>query len=562
MPTPLQDLFQSNFETGTHKWNVDVFRRAYLYSGSQFDRVISRVRAGFSVLVYLPGNSMRAAAQVLRSQLGSVAWKEYGLADDKTKSIADVWRAYTGLFTSLSDWIRGADASLPYAIFHNLDMLADGRGGLDTSHEAKTALFFLTECSRSGVVLGLSDVSAGQLPETIRRPFGEEVWLDEIPLARFPYLVPLELGKKLAQKKKLPDGTAHPEAADGISHLELPDGTAYLLASRLRWTDPSRAMRIMDSIGATGGIENALAQITAHTMSVVYSDPASLGMIPPDGEAPPGYERTTIEALERSVIEPFKRWTAYVGNEPHVQVRSLPSGIIFYGPPGTGKSQLARWLASRIRVPFRQVSAADLKRADWGLTERLVRDLFRSARQAAPCMIVLDDADDLLRDREEMNGGLASAERGVVNAFLQEMEGFGGRLEGVLVVLTTNQYSRLDKAADSRLTLKFKVPYPLDKHQIGEIVIELGRHYGIKKWPDDILDRLKHIFFQPLEPVNENVEVPAVRYGMNDHLFSPREISAALRMMMSKGGVPGHEDVGRMERHYRDRTRDRIMGAA
>ena len=535
MATPLDELFHSDFDIGNHKWNIEVFRRAYDYPGSPFERVRYRLSCGFSVLVYLPGNCMRAAADVLRGRQGELSnatWKQYGLADESTKTIADVWRAYTGLLDTFTKLISGVR---PYAIFHNLDMLSDNHGGLDMSNEAKTALFYLTECSRSGVVLGLSDVSAGQLPEALRRPFGEEVWLEEIPVSRFPFLVPLELGEKLASGDSLPDGPAH------------------LLASRLRWIDPCRSVRIMRKISTANNIAEALAQVKSYTKSVEFSDPAAIRLDVPDDEgSPPGYERETIRALESVVIGPFRRWASYAGNEPEIQLRQLPSGIILHGPPGTGKSRLARWVAWRIGIPFRQVSAADLKEADWGLTERKVRDLFRSARRAAPCLIVLDDADDLLPDREALTGGLAGAERGVVNAFLQELEGFGSRLEGVLVVLTTNRFTKLDKAARSRLTLNFRIPYPLTRKQVSEIVLEVGRHYGIPKnaWAG-VLSQLEDVFFKPLRPVHENVGLEDGRRRMNADLFSPREISAAIRMMMSEAdGIPKGGDVERMERYY------------
>lgn len=542
MPTPISELFQSEHDIGSPQWNGAVFRRAYLYSGSPFERVVYRVRSGFSVLVYLPGNVMRAAAEVLSAQMRPVAWVEYGLAESKslvgskTVTYADIWRASTSTLSHLVNWLKGEDRSWPHAIFHNLDTLNDGHGGLDASNEARTALFYLTECSRSGVVLGLSDLAAGPLPEAVRRPFGEEVWLDEIPTARFPLLIPHQLGVGLA-------------GGSGV----LPDGPAYLLASRLRWTDPCRVVRILSDIAIVRDIGDALKQVTAHTRSVEFSDPANLRFDLPGGRSTPlGYEESTTKTIEKCVVDPYRRWSEYTGNEPEVELQKLPPGLILYGPPGTGKSRLARWMAFRIGIPYRQVSAADLKRADWGLTERLVRELFRSARRAAPCMIVLDDADDLLPDRSDLKGGLAGAERGVVNAFLQELEGFHGRMEGVLVVLTTNRRSRLDKAARSRLSLRFRVPYPLNRDQIREIVLELGRSHGIlpDQWRPDILTRLENRFFKSMRPVNEDIEEPEVRRFMNQDLFSPREISAALRMMLAAGGVPGDADVDRVEEYY------------
>jgi hypothetical protein len=535
----INELFYSDYDIGTPQWSSDVFRRAYLYPGSAFQRVVFRIRSGFSVLVYLPGNVMRAAAEVIRAQVGgAVPWMEHGQADSKITTYADIWRASTGLLAQLTNWLKGVDTMRPYAIFHNLDTLNDGHGSLDTSNEARTALFYLTECTRTGVVLGLSDLAAGPLPEAVRRPFGEEVWLEEIPMTRFHVLIPRELGQQLGWESTIPEGPAH------------------LLASRLRWTDPCRAVRILSEVTDASDIGDALSKVTAQTRSVEFSDPATLKFGLPNGfRTPPGYEESTIRLLEDNIVFPYHRWAEYTGSDPETQLHRLPAGMVLHGPPGTGKSRLAGWVASRIGIPFRQVGAADLKRADWGLTERLVRELFRSARRAAPCMIVLDDADDLLPDRDAIgDSGLAGAERGVVNAFLQELEGFRGRLEGVLVVLTTNRYNKLDRAAKSRLPLICKIPYPLTREQIRKIVIEIGRQYGVEpgSWTPGVLDRLEDFFFKPLRPVEKNVEDPEVRRTMTEDLYSPRDISAALRMMLpASGGTPTLADVDRIDDYYR-----------
>ena len=95
MPTQLNELFISDYEEGTHKWNVEIFRRAYLYPGGPFERVVNRIRTGFSVLVYLPGNCMRAAAQILCEVVSNKSWTEYGLPHGKTQTIADIWKAST-----------------------------------------------------------------------------------------------------------------------------------------------------------------------------------------------------------------------------------------------------------------------------------------------------------------------------------------------------------------------------------------------------------------------------------------------------------------------------------
>jgi Cdc6-like AAA superfamily ATPase len=521
-------------KTGSNEWNKEVFRRAFVVEANgrkgPFRHVIERLELGFSVLVYLPGNCMRAAAEVAKSS----GWKILGRLD-KADSLSELWKGYTGLFDDLKSWFTAA--TQPHAIFENLDMLSDGHGGLDQSNEAKTALLYLTECVRTGVVLGLSDLRAGELPDPIRRPFAEEVYLSEVSFDRFPSLIPKVLADTLAGQDQ-----------------QLSASAEWLLASRLRWTDPLRAVRVMESL-VTGIQEDnpdreailgrVLAKAAEATRTSRFVLPyTQAGRQIPE---PKGFEPETVRLLKSAFIEPYRKWAAYSGADSAAELRKLPRGLILFGPPGTGKTTLARWLTDSIGIPVCQVSAADLKRPDWGQTERLVEELFASARRAAPCAIILDDAEDLLRERSGLQGDLASAEGGVVSAFLRAIEGYSGPIEGVLVVLTTNQFFALDKAARSRLSRHIKVPYPLKKAQVEEIVRAAEMHYSFKL-NEDCAREITEFFWQPRQNTTEETESPGGRKKVASGLWAPRDILAAMQLMV--GDDPGGAGFTRMKAHY------------
>ena len=108
----------------------------------------------------------------------------------------------------------------------------------------------------------------------------------------------------------------------------------------------------------------------------------------------------------------------------------------------------------------------------FGDPERNVHRLFRDARRAAPCVLVFDDADNLMPDRSNLQGSVASTEQSVVNAFLQELEGFEEDSSGILVILTTNRYASLDPALRQRLGDPIRIPYVLSRKQI-EALLEV-----------------------------------------------------------------------------------------
>jgi SpoVK/Ycf46/Vps4 family AAA+-type ATPase len=171
-----------------------------------------------------------------------------------------------------------------------------------------------------------------------------------------------------------------------------------------------------------------------------------------------------------------------------------------------------------------------------------VRNLFRDARRAAPCVLILDDADDLLPDRNTVQGGVASAERAVVNEFLQQLQGMRGRLEGVLVILTTNRFKELDKAAKERLAMHLRIPYP-PEDQIGEILEALAEEldFDLSEVRDELIAR----FQRTIAPVKTPVRAVA-----EENHFSPREMQQAMRLL------EGWDDKHQLGQRYRPRKAD------
>jgi hypothetical protein len=526
---------------GTRVWQEAVFSRAFCGQMGPFTRVCQRLRAGFSVLVYLPGNCMSAAADHVKRAVTSGQWKEYGEHPGKG-SLADTWKAAGGIVEDLSAWLKGEGAANPHAIYHNLDLLGDGRGGVFGMIEAQTALFSIIEGTRKGVVLGLADSTAGRLPERLEGAFGETVWLTEIPRESFGFLVPVALADRIAVGDR--------------GDRQIPDGAAWLLTSRLRWTDPIRAVNIMVNAAEAGDWPAILDALWKATRSIDFEDPGAK----PDEIT--GVPDDTLDRLRRQIVLPFRQWLEFSGSpdEGESQLKRLVPGVVLYGPPGTGKTYLASWMARSLQLPVRVVSGTDIKAGLWGDAEKNIRRIFEEARRASPCVLVFDDADDLFPDRGQVQGSLAGAERGVVDAALQQLDGFAGRPSGVFVILTTNRLDAVDAAIRRRLKLKERIPYPLTPEQIEQLVRAVSGDYRYDL-DSDILERLTTRFLGPVAygAVGPHPTEPDERRGVDDNLFSPSEIQLAMQLLedLEKPEnyhdgryTPDAADVDRMERYY------------
>ena len=137
-----------------------------------------------------------------------------------------------------------------------------------------------------------------------------------------------------------------------------------------------------------------------------------------------------------------------------------PKGIILHGKPGTGKTYMAKALASESGVNFISVKGPQILSKYIGESEKGVRELFRLAKQASPCILFLDEIDSLTPRRSEDGSSSGVLDR-VIGQFLTEMDGIED-LKGVIVLAATNRIDLIDPALlrSGRFDLLFEVPLP------------------------------------------------------------------------------------------------------
>jgi cell division protease FtsH len=124
----------------------------------------------------------------------------------------------------------------------------------------------------------------------------------------------------------------------------------------------------------------------------------------------------------------------------------IPKGALLVGPPGTGKTLLAKAVAGEANVPFFSISGSDFVEMFVGVGASRVRDLFKQAKEKAPCIVFIDEIDAVGRARGKNVGFSSNDEReNTLNQLLTEMDGFGTN-SGVIVLAATNRADILDKA--------------------------------------------------------------------------------------------------------------------
>ena len=152
-----------------------------------------------------------------------------------------------------------------------------------------------------------------------------------------------------------------------------------------------------------------------------------------------GLEEAKVEVMEIvDFLKNPKKYTQLGGK--------IPRGALLVGPPGTGKTLLAKAVAGEAQVPFFSLSGSDFVEMFVGVGASRVRDLFRQAKEKAPCIIFIDEIDAIGRARGKSPSFSANDEReSTLNQLLTEMDGFG-RNAGVLVLAATNRADILDRA--------------------------------------------------------------------------------------------------------------------
>ncbi|MFC2096306.1 ATP-dependent zinc metalloprotease FtsH [Bacteroidota bacterium] len=152
-----------------------------------------------------------------------------------------------------------------------------------------------------------------------------------------------------------------------------------------------------------------------------------------------GLEEAKIEVREIvDFLKTPKKYTALGGK--------IPKGVLLVGPPGTGKTLMAKAVAGEADVPFFSMSGSDFVEMFVGVGASRVRDLFKQAKEKAPCIIFIDEIDAIGRARgRNANYGSNDERENTLNQLLTEMDGFANNV-GVIIMAATNRADILDKA--------------------------------------------------------------------------------------------------------------------
>ena len=138
---------------------------------------------------------------------------------------------------------------------------------------------------------------------------------------------------------------------------------------------------------------------------------------------------------------------------------SMPKGVLLVGPPGTGKTMLAKAVAGEANVPFFSMSGSELVEILVGMGASKVRDLFKQAKEKAPCIVFIDEIDAIGKKRDGQIGGNDEREQ-TLNQLLTEMDGFEGNT-GVIILAATNRPESLDPALTRPGRFDRRVPVEL-----------------------------------------------------------------------------------------------------
>ena len=162
---------------------------------------------------------------------------------------------------------------------------------------------------------------------------------------------------------------------------------------------------------------------------------------------------------------------------------SMPKGVLLVGPPGTGKTMLAKAVAGEANVPFFSISGSDFVEMFVGMGASKVRDLFRQAKEKAPCIVFIDEIDAIGQKRNAgVMGGNDEREQ-TLNQLLTEMDGFEGN-SGVIILAATNRPESLDPALTRPGRFDRRVPVELPDLQGREAILRV--HAKKIKIADDV----------------------------------------------------------------------------
>ena len=151
---------------------------------------------------------------------------------------------------------------------------------------------------------------------------------------------------------------------------------------------------------------------------------------------------------------------------------SMPKGILLVGPPGTGKTMLAKAVAGESNVPFFSISGSEFVEMFVGMGASKVRDLFKQAKEKAPCIVFIDEIDAIGQKRNSGNLGGNDEREQTLNQLLTEMDGFEGNT-GVIILAATNRPESLDPALTRPGRFDRRVPVELPDLKGREAILQV-----------------------------------------------------------------------------------------
>ena len=151
---------------------------------------------------------------------------------------------------------------------------------------------------------------------------------------------------------------------------------------------------------------------------------------------------------------------------------SMPKGILLVGPPGTGKTMLAKAVAGEANVPFFSMSGSEFVEMFVGMGASKVRDLFKQAKEKAPCIVFIDEIDAIGQKRNSGNMGGNDEREQTLNQLLTEMDGFEGN-NGVIILAATNRPESLDPALTRPGRFDRRVPVELPDLKGREAILQV-----------------------------------------------------------------------------------------
>ena len=151
---------------------------------------------------------------------------------------------------------------------------------------------------------------------------------------------------------------------------------------------------------------------------------------------------------------------------------SMPKGVLLVGPPGTGKTMLAKAVAGEANVPFFSMSGSEFVEMFVGMGASKVRDLFKQAKEKAPCIVFIDEIDAIGQKRNGGNIGGNDEREQTLNQLLTEMDGFEGNT-GVIILAATNRPESLDPALTRPGRFDRRVPVELPDLKGREAILKV-----------------------------------------------------------------------------------------